>query len=49
MEIFSDKTKDFIQHISDKVWEIDRKNYKIEDFCGNFQRHNGMHTNTIRM
>ena len=27
-----DKTKDFIQHISDKVREIHRKNFKIEDF-----------------
>ena len=31
METFSDKSKDFIQHISDNVREIHKKNLKIED------------------
>ena len=29
--------------------EIHSKILKIEDFCGNFRRYNGKHTNTIRM
>ena len=31
METFSDKSKDFVQHISDNVREIHKKNLKIED------------------
>ena len=49
METFSDKTKNFLQHISDKVREIHRKKLKIEDFCGNSHKYKGTHANTIRM
>ena len=41
METFSDKTKNFLQHISDKVREIHRKKLKIEDFCANSHKYKG--------
>ena len=46
METFSDKTKDFIQHISDNVREIHKKNLEIKDFFVIFT-YNGTHTNII--
>ena len=49
METFSDKIKEFLQHIYEKISEIHRKIIKIEDFCGNFHRYNGMDKNTLRM
>ena len=49
MEIVSDKTENFMWHISYKIREIHRKNLITEDFCGKFYRYNGKHTNTIRM
>ena len=49
MEIFSDRTEDFVWHITHKVREMHKKYLKIEGFCGNFHRYNSKHTNTIRM
>ena len=47
METFSDKTKDFVQYISDNVREIHKKSLEIKDFFCNFHRYNGTHTNII--
>ena len=49
VEIPYEETEYFIWHITDKVREIQRKNFKIENFCGNFHRYHDRHTNTIRM
>ena len=43
-ETFSDKTE-FLFNISDKGLEIHLNMLKFEDFCGNFHRYNGRHTN----
>ena len=40
METFSDKTEDFLWHITDKVTEFHRKTLKIEIFGGNFLGYN---------